>query len=169
MKKQIKKLTLSITILVALVFVFPSCFGWLILSDKKLFKLIINRLYSDEIIPCDISLEGKYRTNHIRENTFVFYGTTTNKLFLTNQNAIDESYLSNDIMHLSDTLCARCAYWVDESDFSESVNIVASYIKRFDVNFEWTSETKLYRKLTRELHNTVWVVPTQNGIFIVFW
>ena len=126
----------------------------------------MEELYADEIIPRDIRLEGKYCTGQTRENTFVFYGATTNKLFFTNNDAVKESELSRDT-HLSDAVCSRCAYWVDESDFDDSINMAVYYIKHADVGFEWTPETRLYRKLTRALHSTVWVVPDQNGIIVV--
>ena len=168
MKKRNRNLILSIAIFIILVYMFPGCFGFLFVSDKQRFKIVMEELYADEIIPRDIRLEGTYCTSHARENTFVFYGATTNKLFFTNNDAIKESELSR-YTHLSDAVCSRCAYWVDESDFDDNIDMVVNYIKHADASFEWTAETRLYRKLTRALHNTVWVVPDQNGIIVVYW
>jgi len=128
------------------------------LNDTRRYRFIIKTLYEQGVIPSSVLLEGKYCTHEYSESSFVFYGTTTNILFLA-----DES-------HITDMDRSLKTYWVDlrelEEEHTDTARMINSLFKKANISFICSPTTPIFRRVMKT--TTAWVIlNNEEGIIIV--
>ena len=134
------------------------------ISLSERYSIVIKELHIKRIIPYDVHLEGKFGTNFTTDNRYVFYGTTTNTLFLTEKK--DINYINNvDRIKWTDQRKFNL-YKSSKNSRENQIKMLNDFIREAKINLECTIDTPFYSHSTES--GDIWLVVDGENLIVIY-